>query len=192
GGGAFQDLKLLASGIAVVDGAANLNQERGERLADAVVDLTREPLPLDGQPALPAPLAQPLVSEPPRDAQDVRDPAGDQLQDGDPLGRDRLTTRPPLFAHDENPLGAGPGEERKDQPDPGGRPEQRPTFGRMRQVVMAEGEHDRPSFPQRLRASRELLEWPARHPHPPRRAMPGRRSDGEPLPRVANGDLAIG
>src|SRR5207302_4326659 len=30
GGGAFQDLKLLASGIALVDGAANLNQERGE------------------------------------------------------------------------------------------------------------------------------------------------------------------
>ena len=89
-GGALQDLEFLRSGIPVCDGTSNLDQQRAERLANAIMNFARQPLAFDGELTLPAAFDDTLILEPAGDPQDMGDPAGDQLEDGDPLGRQRL------------------------------------------------------------------------------------------------------
>ena len=50
---------------------------------------TSKVLTLTGQASLPSPFSRSFVFEPARHSQDVRDPAGDELQDGHSLGRQR-------------------------------------------------------------------------------------------------------
>src|SRR5438105_2863633 len=85
GRGPLQDLQLIGSGLACGHRAANLFQQRAERLANPVVHLAGEPLAFDRKLALPASLGHALVLEPAGDAEDVRDAARHQFEDGDPF-----------------------------------------------------------------------------------------------------------
>ena len=85
----LQDFERFGAGDAVSDRAANLHQQHAQRLPNFVVHVAREPLPFHGQLALAPAVAQALILEPPRDPHDVRDPTGDQFQEGDALRRQR-------------------------------------------------------------------------------------------------------
>ena len=85
-GGVLEDLQRLVPRGARGDRAANLHQERAERLANVIVHVARESLAFHRELPLAPALAQSLILQPPRYPHDVRDPAGDELQDGDALG----------------------------------------------------------------------------------------------------------
>src|SRR5207248_10522271 len=68
----LQHFQRVGAGVALGDRAANLLQQRAERLANPVVDLVGELLAFNRELALPASLSQALRFESAGDAQDVR------------------------------------------------------------------------------------------------------------------------
>src|SRR5438094_8814543 len=189
-GGMLQDLQRLLPRVALGQRAANLHQERAERLADLIVHVARESLAFHRELALAPTVAHSLILQSPRDPHDVADPAGDELQDGDALGGQRLTAGLPLLAQDQQALGARPGKEWQQYAPLRGRRKERQPLRFGRGVLSAESQDFGASLVERLRAPSQRPQRP-RAPSLARRAMPARGSDGEYLPRVANGDLAI-
>jgi len=108
----------------------------------------------------------------------VGDPAGHQLEDRNPLGRERLTARAPFFTNDQHPLGPRSGEERKDRPDLGRRREEDTPLRGDRRVVLIEGEHDGASFSKRPGTAAKPGQGPG-HSYPAGRPMTGPSTNRE-------------
>src|SRR2546422_7281080 len=85
-GGELEDLQRLLARVALGDRAANLHQERAEGLANLIVHVARQSLAFHRELALAPTVAHSLILQLPRYPHDVRDPGGDELQDGDALG----------------------------------------------------------------------------------------------------------
>src|SRR5439155_2615701 len=186
----LEDLQRLLPSVALGDRAANLHQERAQRLANLIVHIARESLAFHRELALAPTVAHPLILQSPRYPHNVADPAGDELQDGDALGGQRLTAGLPLLAQDQQALAARPGEEWQQHAGPGGRRKERQPLRFRCDVLPVEFQDLRASLVERLRAPSQRPQWP-RGSSLSRWAMPARRSDREHLPGVANGDLAI-
>src|SRR2546426_4674023 len=96
-GGLLEDLQVVWFRLSLRDSASNLDQQRAERLANLIVQVARKSLAFHRELALAPTVAHSLILQSPRYLHDVRDPAGDELQDGDALGCQHLTSGLPLL-----------------------------------------------------------------------------------------------